>query len=825
MSNLWRDIRYALRQLSKAPGFTLTIIVTLALGIGMSTAMFTVVDGVLLRPLPVPHSSEIVALGEANSTGDVGTSSLPDVRDWRAYGKCFQDIAWYRQSFFNLKKEDGSVQFSVNAQTSPNFFSMLQVHPWMGRTFLPKEGTGAGTGSAVLSYYVWKNNFHSDPSILGKPVELGANTYVVIGVMPHHFYIPINDNGPVVWTVLTNTPDMEHRDNGLFNVIGRLRPDVTIATARTELSSIQSNIAKQYASQHLRKNVAVTDYRDTLIGSVRIALLAMQGAVLAVWLIACANIAGLILTRMTTRRREIAIRTALGSPRKRIVQQFLIENLFLGLCGGILGLGIAMGSLILLRHSINFFLSRSQEIALNSHVLLLLSLFSVVSAMIFGTIPTLEAMSTDPQEALQESSRGTKIGRNQLYFRNTLIIGELALSLVLLDSAGLMLRTLYALHQVNLGFNQTHLVIGEFFPKNSALVSGALGNKSGIDIRETTYKPLLDKVQQLPGVQSAALLTAAPLSPNVHMNDTFAVIGYPSENEANRSAQVHVVTPSVYSTLQIRLIQGRLFEEQDSLGTTPVAVVNEAFAHTYLGTQPIGKRLNLDLGYSSKSILQEVSVIGVVENTPQDTLGQPAEPEIDIDMYQIPIGDDFYSIFSFAMQLAVRTKQSPQLLVPSVSRILSQAGTSILINRVQTMQERIDGLLGSQIFAARLLWIFAIAAVVIASAGLYGLLSYNVSQRTRDIGVQFALGAQRDDILWLILRHTFWLVGIGISLGIIGAYLSARLLRSFLYGVGQHDMITIAAGSILLTSVSLLASYIPAHKAANIEPLEALREE
>ncbi|HUZ05736.1 MAG TPA: ABC transporter permease, partial [Acidobacteriaceae bacterium] len=730
---------------------------------------------------------------------------------------------WYTENFFDLKKEDGSTQFSINVEASPNFFSMLQARPLMGRTFLPKEGNGGNAGVAVLSYYVWQNNFNGDKNILGRTIHLGSNSYTVVGVMPSHFYIGIGDDGPVVWTILGHAPNMEDRGNGFLNGLGRLRAGVTIASAKAELTGIQTNIAKQYASEHLNKDVAIVNYRDSLVGSVRRGLLTLQGAVFLVWLIACVNIAGLVLTRMTARRREIAIRAALGAPKGRIVRQFLTESLLLGLCGGLVGLGIAGGSLALLRHSLDASLSRSGNIALNGHVVLLLIVLSIVSAGIFGTAPALEAASANPQEALHEGSRGTGTGRKQLRLRNALIIGELALSLILLVSAGLLLRTLYALQQVHLGFNPQKLVVAQFLSKNGIVPTAQDQNTP--DIRETIYKPVLERLRHLPGVESAALLTAAPLSTNVQMNDTFGVIGNPSANESNRTAQIRAVTPEVYRTLQIRLLQGRLFNEQDHIGAPTAVIVNEAFARQYLGAQPIGKRLNLDLSPSTKSVLKDATVVGVVENTPQNAIGQPAEPEVAVDMYQVPVGDDFYPIFSLVMQLAVRTEQKPDTFIPEISRILTQVSTTFVVSDVQTMQQKIDGLLGSQRLAARLLWIFAIAAVLIAAAGLYGLLSYNVSERTRDIGVQLALGAQREDILKLIMKQALRLVGAGIAVGIVGAYFATRFLRSFLYGVEPHDLLTIAAVSILLAIVGLLASYIPARRAANIEPIVALRAE
>ncbi len=817
MTTLLNDLRYAWRQLLKAPGFAITAVLTLALGIGISAAMFTVVDGVLLRPLPVPHPSEIVQLGEA-----ISTSSLPNLRDWRDHAKSFQDIAWYTNKFFDLKKADGTAEFSINIQTSPNFFSMLQKRPMMGRTFLPQSGTAGNQGTVVLSYLVWKSYFHADKNILGKQLQLGADTYTVIGVMPQQFYIPNNDAGPTVWTVLPHTADMEQRDNGFLHGIGRLRPGVSVAAARTELSGIQANIVRQFPDQHLTKNVGVKNYLDSLVGSVRPALLALQGAVLLVWLIACANIAGLMLTRMSARRREIAVRAALGAARGRIVRQFLTESLLLGIAGGACGLGIAYTCLALLRHSISANVSRSGGIAFNWHVILLLIVLSMVSAVIFGTVPALQAASADPQEALHESSRGAGAGVKQLRLRNALIVGELALSLVLLVSAGLLLRTLYALRHVPVGFNPQHLVVAQFFSRGGFTPTAA--ESTSTDLRTVFYNPLLTRVRQIPGVESAALVTSAPLTNNVQLNTTFTVIGDPAANAADRSVDIHAVTPGAYRTLQIRLLHGRSFDDGDRIGTAPVAIVNQAFARQYLGNQPLQKRLNLDTDPTAHSILQNVRVVGVVEDTP-DALGQPALPEVDIDLNQLPLKDDFYPIVSLAMELVVRTGQPPEAIVPTVSRIFSQQNAEFIVSSVQTMPQHIDDQLGSQTLAARLLWIFAIAAVLIAAAGLYGLLSYSVSQRTREIGVRLALGAQREDVLRMILRQASRLLIAGLILGILASFITTKLVRSFLYGVAQHDFLTIAAVSVLLLAVGLVASYIPARRAAKIEPVEALRSE
>jgi predicted permease len=824
MTTFMNDLRYAWRQLHKAPGFTLTAVMTLALGIGISAAMFAVVDGVLLRPLPVPHSSELVSLGSPGSNG-VGSEpiSLPNVRDWRAQSKSFQDIAWYTMKFFNMKKADGTVQFSFDIQASQNFFDMLQARPLMGRTFLPRDKDG---NVVVLSHSAWKTNFHGDPNIVGKKVQLGTELDTVIGVMAPQMYLPLNDRGPMVWTVLPHTPDMEQRDNGFLYSMGRLRPGVSIAAANAELNGIQGNIVRQYGAKAGAKTVTIQDFRDSLVGTVRPGLLALQGAVLAVWLIGCANIAGLLLTRMAGRRREIAVRAALGAARGRIVRQFLTESLLLGLMGGVLGLGIAEGCLKLLRHSIDASVSRASGVGLDWQVVLMLLALSIFSAVIFGVAPAFDAASADPQDALHEGSKAAGTGAKQVRLRNALIVGEIALSLVLLVSAGLLLRTIYALREVNVGFNPRHLIVAQFFTK-SGFTPPAPG-QAATDTRELYFKPLLEKLQHLPGVKSAAFVSRAPLTQGFDMQDSFAVIGDPAASTGHRQVEMKAVTPGIYRTLGIRLLQGRTFTAEDRVGTPTVAVVNEAFAREYLGPHPLGKKLNLDTDNTNskvKSVLGDTTVVGVVADTSRDRIGQPAEPEVDVDLYQPPVTDEFYTIMNYGGSLAVRTDREAGPMVPTISKMAAQLDGAFVVQNVRTSEGQIDMLMSSQILAARLLWIFAIAAVLIAAAGLYGLLSYGVSQRTREIGVRIALGAQREDILRMVLRQATRLLGTAILLGVLGSYFATRLVRSFLYGVDPHDWMTIVAVSVLLIGVGLLASYIPARRASRIEPTEALRTE
>jgi len=815
MNNLLNDLRYALRQLRKAPGFTLTAVITLALGIGISAAMFTVVDGVLLRQLPAPHPSQLVRLGEAGQLNEIGSSSLPNVKDWAAQNKSFQGMTWYTQSFFNLKQPDGSANFAENAQTSPKFFSVLQVRPLLGRTFLPRDAN-----VAVLSYNVWNQYFARDPKILGKTVHLGAATYTVIGVMPRHFYFPVNDNGALVWTLLVTSPTMQ-RQNEFLSVIGRMRPGVTVDAAQAELTGIQGNIARRYASLALPKYVGVDDYLDVQVGSVRSGLLALQGAVLLVWLIACANVAGLLLTRLSARRREIAVRAALGASRQRIVWQFLTESLLLSFASGAIGLGIAEGCLVALHHAIATNLSRSSNVALNWQVVLVLIGLSILSAIIFGVAPALQAASANPQDALHQGTLGAGTGLRQVRLRNLLIVGELALSLVLLFAAGLLLRTLYALHDVDLGFNQHNLIDAQYFPGGGNFV---LAEKP-LPVVETTYMPLLERTRRLPGVESAALISHAPLSNNVHLGIGFTLIGSP---EIKRDVSFNAVTPGAFRTLEIPLLRGRFFNDTDTKTTRAVCIVNQAFARTYFpGKSALDQRLDLNPNPSptDKTIYGDIQIVGVVGDTSEGKIADAAKPMVFININQVAVDDSLYPILALAMELVIRTHQQPQTLLPAVHSVFAEVAPGLSISSIQTFQQKIDTQLGSQSLAARLLWLFAIAAVLISAAGLYGLLSYSVSQRTCEIGVRIALGAQREDILRVVLRQASRLVVAGLAIGLFCAFFLGRFVHSFLYGVNGHDGVTLFFVAVILAVVGLFAAYVPARRASRIEPTEALRTE
>ena len=827
MTGLLQDLRYAFRQLRKNPGFAAITVLTLALGIGVNAAMFAVIDGVLLRPLPFPKPNQIVEMNESRpedlTVPIASIASLPDIRDWRAQSQSFQDIGWYTEGIRSVDIP-GFSDFIPAIVSSANLLSLLQVEPEIGRNFSPNEDQPGHGDVALINSVAWEKFFHKNPQVVGNSLKLGNKIYTVIGVMPAGFEFPAVGDGPVVWIPLVPTKQYEARDSRTLTGVGRLKPGVSIRAAQAELSGIQSNIAKAYPALELDKRVSVKSYRDVLTGNVRPALLALQFAVLAVWLIACANVASLLLSRTTARRREIAIRSAIGAARTRIVRQFLTESLLLAFAGAALGLALAYGCVRVLRFYIDLYLPLSHHIEIDLRVVAALVGFSILSAVLFGLIPAIHAARAPAEEALREGTPAVGAGRRQKHFRDALVVGEIALSLLLLISAGLLLRSLLALRNVPLGFVPHNVVTTALFlPQAQGGIVGQSGQYAGKDISRIFYAPLLDRLSHIPGVDSAALTTALPLSPNFQSGGSFEIIGRPKDPANKPLAAVRAVSPSYYSTLGIRLLQGRLFTDSDGPNGAGFAVVNESLVKKYFhGENSLGQQIKI----SDKGPHAILTIIGVVDDTHQTAMSDAAQPEINVSYLQLTPQDELtpYILASFT-NLALRTHVDPSAVIPSMRTILRDFDPDLAVMDIRTLQDLVDTSLGSEILAVRLLWIFAGAALLISIAGIYGLLAYNVSQRTRDIGLRIALGATRSDVVGLVLQHAVVLLAIGVGIGIVAAVSAGNVLRSFLYGVVPYDIATILAVSLLLLACGLLASYIPARRASRIDPIKALRWE
>ncbi len=824
MTGLLQDLRYAFRQLRKNPGFTGVTVLTLALGIGVNAAMFAVIDAVLLRPLPFPQPNQIVQMSEARPQDFAASSSaLPDIRDWRAQSHSFQDIGWYTEGLRSVDVPGFSDFIPVIASSS-NLLSTLQVEPALGRSFVPEDDQPGHGDVVLINSVAWEKFFNENPQAVGGSLKLGNKVYTVIGIMPAGFEFPSVGDGPVVWMPLVPSKEYEARDSRALTAIGRLKDGVSPASAAAELSGIQTNIAKAYPALQLDRRVIVKRYRDVLTGNVRPALLALQFAVLAVWLIACANVASLLLSRTSGRRREIAIRSAIGADRSRLVRQFLTESLVLAFTGAAIGLALAYGCVRALKFYLDLYVPLSSHIHIDVRVVAALVGFSVLSALFFGLVPALQASRAPAQEALREGTPSAGAGRRQKHVRDALVVGEIALSLLLLISAGLLLRSLLALRNLPLGFIPDNVVTTAIFlPQTNGGMVGQSGKYAGKDISQVFYQPLLERLSHIPGVGSAALTTILPLSPNFQSGGSFQIVGRPKDPANKPVASMRAVSPSYFSTLGIRLLRGRLFSDGDGPQGSAAAVVNQALVRKYFHDEnPLGQQLKI----SDTGPHGTVTIVGVVEDTHQTAMSDEAQPEIDVSYLQLGPNDELtpYILASFS-NLALRTHVAPSAVIPSLRTTLRQFDPDLAVMDIRTMQDVVDTSLGSQALAVRLLWIFAGAALLIAIAGIYGLLAYNVSQRTRDLGVRMALGASRSNVIALVLRQAVILLAIGVGIGIAAAVSAGTVLRSFLYGVVPYDAATIVAVCVVLLGCGLIASYIPARRASRIDPVKALRWE
>jgi putative ABC transport system permease protein len=830
LERLGQDLRYAFRQLRRSPAFTITVIATLTLGLGATAAMFTVVDHVLLRPLPYEDSHQLVTISEAGKKGITGGSPFLDLRQWRQRSLTLQEIAFYRPTNHVSFLDGNTGSTHVNApEVSANLFAVLGVHPAMGRGF---EGQSDGSVLAgeshnlILSDPVWRTTYGGDPYILGKAVKLNGESYIIVGVMPRGFTFPFGDGNPHVWLPkVIGDKDAVRVPNTTptYGVIARLKPNVGLDNAESELKVIQSDVAKEYTDPYDRERVAsikLLRYEDTLVGSdLRKALLALFGASGVLWLIACVNGTSLMLARSTTRQREIAVRGALGASRWRIVQQLAIEGLLLSAIASALGFGLAMLMLKLFEHGLTQQFHIHEKMSANLTVIGLLAALTIVSALLCSVWPALVAAKAPIEPALRQGGPQSSAGTAQYRTRASLVVLQIAMSLILLVGCGLLLRTIYALRHVPLGFRTDHIIVA-----NMAIPAYRF---AGQNMTTELYQPLVDRANRMPGVQSASLMTAVPLGTTFKMQFTFQTFGNSAAEIRRRDmvSQFRAVGPEMQRVFGFRMLQGRFFNEADTASSQPVVVVNQAFAKQYLGTdQHMEKILGEHLLNLTKT--RHTVIIGVLDDERQVSIAKESQPEVEICIPQItPDTLAYQSVEGLAMDLAVRTDRSPSSIIPELRELMRQASPELSDSTFTTMDQVVEDSYGSQQLAARLLIVFGGSALLVCITGIYGLLAYLVAHRTKELGLRIALGAQRGDVMWLVLRQAGWMLIAGSSLGLILAYMTSLLLRTFLYNITAHDPWTMATVTALLVGGGLAASYIPARRAAMVNPIEALRAE
>ncbi len=813
-----RDVRFVLLGIRRKPGFALTVIVTLALGIGAATAMFTVVDHVLLRPVPYRDASRLAMIQTTDGADRTSGTPWLDIEQWRAQSRSFIQIEFSSQIGGRNFLQGSNAALEIDGErVSPDLFGMLGAAPALGRGFL--SGSNRNTGSIILSDAVWKQVFASDRGILGKAVQINNDTYTVVGVMPPGFRYPaaryLNAPHQVWLAIQLGTNDHARAFPGmLYTAIGRLRPGVSVEQARAEMLPIQKRLAALYTDDVLRRDhasVRVELYGDALVDKdLRRALLALLAAAGVLWLIASLNATNLFLARSTSRRRESAMRMALGASRWRLMQYTLVEGLLLSATAVLFGVGLALGSVQFLAHELSHALPVPVPVAVDERILLTLICLTMLTTMIAAAWPALLAAQTSVAPAIKLGSMQTGPSRRQHRTRGVLVASEIALSLTLVATCGLLLRTIYTLRHVPLGYRTDHIAVAHL-----SIPSFRYENKN---ILQTLYLPLLDRVQHLRGVDNAGLISEVPLG------STFNVkLGLYRDGKMV-SGRLNLASPEIRPIFGFKMLGGRYFSKTDTPTSELVAVVNPAFARVYA---PDKHDLNSIVGFKFWSFRKSVDthIIGVIDNQRQDKVSEDSQPEVEACLCQVTPDSGVYGPSTAGMDLAVRTNRPMSEIIPELRAILKQASPELQGATITTMDQIVEDSYGSQRLAAHLLEIFGGSALVLCMAGLYGLLAYVVSQRTRELGIRIALGASRGNLLWMVMRQAGVMLIAGVAVGMGLAFASGKLVGRFLYGVRANDPWTMIAAPTLLLFVGFIAAYLPARRAATLDPMEALRAE
>ena len=800
LDDIRRDVRVGLRSLRRSPAFTLVAVLCLALGIGANAAIFSVINAVLLRPLPYAEPDRLVRIYESYGKGGQGSVSVPNFRDWREQGTAFSQLAAWQSGSFNLQGDPEPAHLQTVAAT-PNLFALLEARPLRGRAFAPGQDEHS---VAVVSERLWRTRFGADPSLVGRTVRLDGAPYTVIGVMPAAFDFPPGETKTDVWTLFQPSEKQAGTRGAHFlAVVGRLREGMSLDQASAQLREVAARLEKAYPNQQTGRSVAVYPLRETVVGSSRPALLVLFGAVALVLLIACANVANLLLARAAVRRREVAVRLSLGASRTRLVRQFLAESLVLSLAGAVLGALLAGWSLSALAPLVQSALPLTGSIPLDGRVFAFLLAVAVLSGLAFGLVPALQASREDVRDTLSEAGKATASGGQQR-FRSTLVVGEIALSLVLLIGAGLLLRGFLALSGTAPGLSAENVLTAHVAVPAEKLQGSAL----------RVFQPVLENVRRIPGVRSAAVVSMLPIQ-NAWTNAGYEVEGRPpSPPGQSPVAEWRVASPQFFETLGIPILQGRDFTENDGGLGKRLLIVNDSLARQqFPGENAVGKQLRIDAEAPH-------TIIGVVGSVRQAGLDHEPLPEI----YFPHLMPGAESWLGDAI-LVVRTSVPPASVASAVREAVKSVDPGLPLFQVMTMEDVVSQSLASRRLNLWLLAIFAGMALVLSAAGLYGVISYLVAQRTREIGVRIAMGAQARDVLRLILGQGVRLTAVGIVLGLLGAVAFTRVLESLLYGVSARDPFTFAAIAALLALVALAATWLPARRASRVDPMVAIRNE
>jgi putative ABC transport system permease protein len=810
MDSLIKDIRYGVRGLLKHPGFTAIVVITLALGIGASTAIFSVVDNVLLRRLPYRNGERIVAIQEVNREGKRGQITSANFLDWRKQNTVFEHLAAIKTTTSNLALSDQAERIDL-AQTNTNFFDVLGIAPQYGRLFIPQDEQAGHEPVVIVSNTLWQRRFGSDPSLVGKPITLDGRNFTVIGIAPPGFQYP--DKTELWVPPLQLVPELypgqdvtQTRGMGYLAAIALLKPGMTQQQAAAEMETITARLRQQYPDTNNRRFNRVVSLHEHLIGDTNKVLWLLLGAVTFVLLIGCANVANLLLASGAARQKEMAIRTALGASRWRVMRQLFTESTILALTGGAVGVLVAIWGLAAITKLLPADFPRLNEIHLDLRILGFTFAASVLTGILFGLVPALQISRADVQESIRETGRGASGSRRQSRFRQALIVTEVALCVVLLAGAGLLFRSFLRLQSVNTGFVSEQVLTARLTPSGPNFTTQADFDKF--------YTAVLEKVSALPGVNDAGIINTLPLDKGPTTG--FRVEGRPiTTPDKWPMVNYRDVSPNYFRAMGIPVVQGRAYTDRDNTSAPLVMIINQQTAHEiFPGENPVGKRItfgNVDNGQP-----RWFEIVGVVANVRSLELREEAQAEIYFSSLQ-----DYWP----AMSLVVRSSVEPESLSGSIRQVVNDVDKSVPVSQVKTMDHVVSESITQPRFNLFLLGLFSTVAMLLSAAGIYGVTAYTVSQRTHELGIRLALGAQVSDVLKMILGQGMVVIGVGLVLGLAAAFALMRLLRSLLFGVGENDPLTFAAITLVLLFVALIACYIPARRATKVDPLVALRSE
>lgn len=828
MRTLIYDLRFALRQLRKTPGMATLAVLTLALGVGANTAIFTVIESVLLRPLPYAHPDRLVFVGPAADKPGFGTTSWLNYRDIQSQSRLLASVGGYSEDVSVLEIHDAA-QTAASPHVTTNLLPMLGAQPLLGRTFTDAEGQSGGPAVVLLSEGLWREAFHSDRSVVGRSVKIGGQPHTVVGVMPQSFHFPEElgaDQQKGVWMPLQPTAAMlNDRGYNFFNLVAELRPGASVPQAQHEIDAIAKRIPGEHPDTVVK--FAVTSYQELLTGPVRPVLYALFGALALVLLIACANVSNLLIARCIGRQQEFAVRTALGARRMRLVWQMLAEGLALSLLGcgaGLLLAKLAMASLHKLPEGT---IPRADSIAIHWTIVLVLAAVAIFTTVLSSLLPALLVARAHPQAALQAASRavGSRTVGGKL--SGGLVAAEVALSTLLLVGTGLLFHTLWNLQKSRLGFDTANVTTFVATPADTAGFSGMAVSEDTANappsVATLTYQPVLEKIRQAPGIESAALATAPPLS-DMDMGSSFEIVGQPRDPANPPEARVSAVSGDYGKALGTPIVRGRMVGDADVATSPFVCVINEALTRKYFRDKdPIGMQINL--GGKDVGMIKSYTIVGVLADQVDKSVGGSIQPFILLPQQQIPTTSLFYQPLLRTMVSFVIKTRGNIPVTAEMRSIFHQYAPGFALDNFHTMQQAVDQNTFSQRLGLYLVASFAALAVVMVIAGLYGVLAQLVSYRRREIGVRMALGATRQSVAQMVLRQGSLLIAVGLAVGVGLAFPAQRLIKSFLYQVPALDAWTYAAVVIALPAVGLIAAMLPARKAASIEPMQALRED